>query len=83
MQPFVLNRHGRLVFPSNVFSERDLSVIRSQYQLDQVVWRDVETKAPTGTEMLRRIDQLRRDMALSPLWTNCFAATMNDKQQIQ
>ena len=35
MQPFVLNRHGRLVLPSNVFPELDFSVIRSQDQLDQ------------------------------------------------
>ena len=56
MQPFVLNRHGRLVFPSNVFPELDSSVIRSRDQLDRVVRRDFETKAPTGTEMLRRIE---------------------------
>ena len=73
MKPFVLNRHGRLVFPSNVFPELDFSVIRSQDQLDHVVRRDFETKAPTGTEMLRRIEidayadryQLMRDMALT------------------
>ena len=40
MQPFVLNRHGRLVFPSNVFPELDFSVIRSRDQLDQVMRRD-------------------------------------------
>jgi 3-oxoacyl-[acyl-carrier-protein] synthase III len=88
MQPFVLNRHGRLVFPSNVFPELDFSVIRSQDQLDQVVRRDFEAKAPTGTEMLRRIEidayadryQLMRDMALNLFWTNRFAATMYDKQ---
>ena len=88
MQSFVLNRNGRLVFPSNVFSEIDFSVIRDQDQLDQVVRRDFETKAPTGTEMLRRIEtgtyadryQLMRDMALNLFWTNRFAATMYDKQ---
>jgi 3-oxoacyl-[acyl-carrier-protein] synthase-3 len=88
MQSFVLNRNGRLVFPSNVFPELDFSVIRDQDQLDQVVRRDFETKAPTGTEMLRRIEtgtyadryQLMRDMALNLFWTNRFAATMYDKQ---
>ena len=29
MQPFVLNRHGRLVFPSNFFPELDFSVIET------------------------------------------------------
>jgi len=88
MQPFVLNRHGKLIFPSNIFPELDFSVITSQDQLDRVVRRDFETKAPTGTEMLRRIEtrdyadryQLMRDMALNLFWTNRFAATMYDKQ---
>ena len=88
MQPFVLNRHGRLIFPSNIFPELDFSVITSQDQLDRVVRRDFETKAPTGTDMLRRIEtrdyddryQLMRDMALNLFWTNRFAATMYDKQ---
>ena len=88
MQPFVLNRHGKLIFPSNIFPELDFSVITSQDQLDRVVRRDFETKAPTGTDMLRRIEtrdyddryQLMRDMALNLFWTNRFAATMYDKQ---
>jgi 3-oxoacyl-(acyl-carrier-protein) synthase III len=77
-----------MVFPSNVFPELDFSVIRDQGQLDRVVQRDFETKAPTGTEMLRRIEtdayadryQLMRDIALNLFWTNRFAATMYDKQ---
>ncbi len=88
MKPFVLNRHGKLIFPSNIFPELDFSAITSQDQLDRVVRRDFETKAPTGTEMLRRIEtrdyadryQLMRDMALNLFWTNRFAATMYDKQ---
>ena len=34
MQPFVVNRHGRIVFPSNFIPELDLSVIHSLDQLD-------------------------------------------------
>ena len=30
MRQFVLNRHGKLIFPSNVFSELDFFVITSQ-----------------------------------------------------
>ena len=88
MQPFVRNRHGRLVFPSNAFPELDFSVINSEEQLNRVVRRDFETKAPTGTEMLGRIEagayadryQLMRDIALNLFWTNRFAANMYDKQ---
>ncbi len=29
MQPYVLNRHGRIVFPSNLIPELDLSMIRA------------------------------------------------------
>ena len=46
MQPFVLNSHDRIVFPSNFVPELDLSVIDSLEQLDSVIRRDFETKAP-------------------------------------
>ena len=48
MQPFVLNSHDRIVFPSNFVPELDFSVIESLDQLDSVIRRDFETKAPTG-----------------------------------
>ena len=48
MQPFVVNRHGRLVFPSNFSPDLDFSVIETEEQLDQVIRRDFETKAPSG-----------------------------------
>ena len=56
MQPFVVNRHDRIVFPSNFMPELDLSVIHSLDQLDNVIRRDFETKAPTGTEILHRVE---------------------------
>ena len=34
MQPFVINRHGRLVFPSNFMPDLDFSVIETEEQLD-------------------------------------------------
>jgi len=55
MQPFVVNRHDRIVFPSNFIPELDLSVIHSVDQLDNVIRRDFEVKAPTGTEILHRV----------------------------
>lgn len=88
MQPFVLNRHHRIVFPSNFVPELDFSVIDSLEQLDSVIQRDFETKAPTGTEILQRIEagdyedrySLMRDLALNLFWTNRFAMTMYEKR---
>ena len=56
MKPFVIDRHGRLVFPSNFLPELDFSVIPSLETLDAVIRRDFETKAPTGTDILERIE---------------------------
>ena len=87
MQPFVINRHDRLVFPSNFLPDLDFSVIETEEQLDQVIRRDFETKAPSGTEIGKRIEQgkyrdrvaLMRDVALNLFWVNRFAMTMYDK----
>ena len=87
MQPFVINRHDRLVFPSNFIPDLDFSVIESEEQLDQVIRRDFETKAPSGTEIGERIaashykdrTHLMRDVALNLFWVNRFAMTMYEK----
>ena len=50
MQPFVLNSHDRIVFPSNFVPELDLSVIDSLDQLDSVIRRDFETKTQDKVE---------------------------------
>ncbi len=91
MQPFVVNRHDRMVFPSNFIPELDLSVIDSLQQLDSVVRRDFETKAPTGSEIVERIDagkypsryELMRDVALNLFWAGRFALTMYDKRPVR
>ena len=88
MQPFVVNRHNRIVFPSNFLPELDLSVMQSLEQLDSVIRRDFEVKAPTGTDILRRVEkgayssryELMRDVALNLFWTNRFALTMYEKR---
>jgi hypothetical protein len=53
MEPFIMNRHGRMVFPSNLMPELDLSAIETLDELDSVIRRDFEAKAPTGTEISR------------------------------
>jgi len=88
MQPFVINRHDRIVFPSNFVPELDLSVVHSLEQLDNVIRRDFEMKAPTGTDILHRVEnsaypsryELMRDLALNLFWTNRFAMTLYEKR---
>ena len=63
MNDFVLNRHGRMVFPSNIIPELDLSTIETLEQLDEVIRRDFETKAPSGTEILQRVRTGRYETA--------------------
>ena len=77
MQPFEVNRHGRLVFPSNFIPQLDFSVIETEKQLVDVIKRDFEKKAPTGTDILARIEAgsypnryaLMNDMALNLFWS--------------
>ena len=88
MQPFALNAHGRLVFPSNFIPDLDFSVIHSLDQLERVIRRDFEAKAPSGTDILERAEtgayetrfQLMRDMGLNLFWANRFAITMYEKR---
>src|SRR5918911_1464967 len=88
MNAFVLNRHGRLVFPSSVMPQLDLSTVESLQQLDNVIRRDFETKAPSGTDILERVRTgaydsrytLMRDLALNLFWANRFSITMYDKR---
>ncbi|MEO7059501.1 MAG: 3-oxoacyl-[acyl-carrier-protein] synthase III C-terminal domain-containing protein [Lapillicoccus sp.] len=88
MQPFVVNKHDRMVFPSNFVPELDLSVITSLEHLDRVIRRDFETKAPTGTAILERVEsghypsryELMRDIALNMFWTGRYALTMYEKR---
>ena len=88
MQPFLLNSHDRIVFPSNFVPELDLSVVNSLDQLDNVIRRDFETKAPTGSDILRRVEEgayssryeLMRDVALNMFWVGRYAMTMYEKR---
>ena len=88
MKPFEINSHGRLVFPFNFLPTLDFSVIDSLEQLDAVIVRDFEAKAPTGTDILERIEsggyetryELLRDVALNLFWVNRYAFTMYEKR---
>jgi 3-oxoacyl-[acyl-carrier-protein] synthase III len=88
MQAFELNKHGKIVFPSNCFPDIDFSTFKNVDQLEAVVRRDFDSKAPTGTEILEKIKtgtytskfELMRDMALNLFWANRFKITMYDVQ---
>ena len=88
MRPFVVNGHGRLVFPSNFSADLDFSVLETLEQLEAVVKRDFEAKAPTGTEILERVESgaydsrapLLRDLAMNLVWGNRYAMTMYEKR---
>src|SRR2546421_1857438 len=88
VKPFVVNRHGRLVFPANFLGELDFSVLES---LDQFtggmggVWGE---KARPGPDFLpgvgpgtspRRFDLLR-DLGQTLYWANRYSITMFDRR---
>ena len=56
MKPFVINKHGRLVFPANVLGELDFSVMHTLDQFTAVIGRDFESKAPTGTDIRKKVE---------------------------
>jgi 3-oxoacyl-(acyl-carrier-protein) synthase III len=88
MRSFVVNAHGRLVFPSNFIPDLDFSVLDTLEQLTAVIRRDFEAKAPSGTEILARVEgdeygsryELLRDLALNLTWANRYAITMYEKR---
>ena len=88
MKSFVINRHGRLVFPENFHGDLDFSLLGTLDRLNAVIDRDFEAKAPTGTELLARIEsgaysgrfELLRDLARNLFWVNRYSITMFDKR---
>jgi 3-oxoacyl-[acyl-carrier-protein] synthase III len=88
VKPFVVNRHGRLVFPANFLGDLDFSVLDTLEQFTAVIGRDFEAKAPTGTDILARVEagnypgrfELLRDLGQNLFWVNRYAITMFDKR---
>jgi 3-oxoacyl-(acyl-carrier-protein) reductase len=91
LKPFVMNRHGRLVFPCNFFPELDFSVFETLDQFASVIRRDFGEKAPTESDILSRLAageyhsryELSRDIALNLFWVNRFVFTMYDKRPVR
>ncbi|MGE3287393.1 MAG: 3-oxoacyl-ACP synthase III family protein [Pseudonocardia sp.] len=88
MKPFVVNKHGRLVFPATVLGELDVSVLQTLDQLSAVISRDFEAKAPTGTDILERVEagsypgrfELLRDLGQNLFWVNRYSLPLYDKR---
>ena len=91
MKPFVVNRYGRIVFPSNFFPALDFTVFETLEQFAAVIRRDFEEKAPTEADIVTRLEsgaykgryELLRDLALDLFWSNRYPFTMYDKQPIR
>lgn len=88
MEELIINRHGRLVFPANVWPRLDFSVFDTVDDLGAAISRDFEAKAPTATQIVGRLEsggypsryQLLRDLGRHAFWVNRFAITMYDKR---
>jgi 3-oxoacyl-(acyl-carrier-protein) synthase III len=88
VKEFVINRHGRLVFPSNAWPRLDFSVFETVGQLSAAVGRDFEAKAPSASQIVQRLEaggypsryEFLRDLGLHAFWVNRFAITMYDKR---
>ena len=88
LKPFVINSHGRIVFPANFFPELDFSVFKTLKQFAAVIRRDFGEKAPTDLEIAARLQageyksryELCRDLALNRFWMNRYTLTMYEKR---
>jgi len=88
MKPFVINRHGRLVFPANFLGDLDFTVLETLDQFTAVIGRDFEAKAPTGTDILSRAEsqgypgrfELLRDLGQNLYWANRYSITMFERR---
>ena len=91
LKPFVLNRHGKVVFPCNFFPELDFSVFANLDQFTTVIRRDFGEKAPTETCILAHIQEgqyhsryeICRDLALNLFWVNRYVLTMYEKRSVR
>jgi len=88
LKPFVINSHGRIVFPGNFFPELDFSVFKTLKQFAAVIRRDFGEKAFTDVEIAGRLHageyknryELCRDLVLNRLWVNRYTLTMYEKR---
>src|SRR6185312_7532411 len=88
LKPFVINSHGKIVFPCNFFPELDFSLFETLEGFLKVIRRDFGEKAPTEGDVVSRAvgGQYRtkydicRDLALDLFWVNRYVLTMYEKR---
>jgi 3-oxoacyl-(acyl-carrier-protein) synthase III len=88
MNDWIVNRHGRLVFPGNFFPRLDFSVFDTLEQFETVIRRDFEDKTRTEGDIIARCDataygsryELLRDLAHHLFAANRYALTMYVKR---
>lgn len=91
LKPFIINSHGRIVFPGNFFPELDFSVFKTLKQFAAVIRRDFGEKALTDAEIAERLQageyksryELCRDLVLNRFWVNRYTLTMYEKRPIR
>jgi 3-oxoacyl-[acyl-carrier-protein] synthase III len=91
VKPFVINRYGRMVFPSNFFPELDFSAFQTLHQFNSAIRRDFGEKAPTEMEIVARVQagyyknryEVCRDMALNLFWAQRYILTMYEKRPMR
>jgi len=91
LKPFVINSHGRIVFPGNFFPDLDFSVFKTLKQFAAVIRRDFGEKARTDAEIAERLQgggyksryELCRDLVLNRFWVNRYTFTMYEKRPIR
>jgi len=79
------------VFPSSCLAELDFSVLRTIEQCTEVIQRDFEAKAPTGTDILERAESgsyatrlaVLRDLGQHLFWVNRYALPMYEKRPVR
>ena len=85
---FVVNRAGRVVVPANFFPSLDVRAFDTLEQLQAVIRRDFEAKAPSEAAILARIEageyggryDLLRDVGANLGWANRYALTLYERR---
>jgi 3-oxoacyl-(acyl-carrier-protein) synthase III len=88
MTAFVVNRHGRIVFPQNFFPRLDFRVFTAPEDFEAVIKRDFDEKHRSDEEVVARAasgryrsrHELLRDLVSNVAWTQRYALTMYDKR---
>src|SRR5262245_16724408 len=91
MKPFVVNRHGRIVFPFNFFPELDVSVFDTLEQFEAVIRRDFEDKARSVRDIVAQLDlraypsryELLRDVAAHLFWAHRYPMTLYERRPVR